>query len=653
WRATAEVSGVAHLELRARAGEYSDGMSASCPILEHGIETTITRSGRAQGDDVRLRFDLPKARRPDSATLTVQVTPSLAVTMLDALPYLLDYPYGCVEQTMSRFLPAVIVQKTLADLGLKPEAVADRIFGGIEAATADKTHPQGPQNMQRLAAIVNGGLTRLYDFQHADGAWAWWKDGDSDRFMTAYVVYGLALARQAGVAIKSGVVERGAAWLDKELVLEEANPDLQAWMLQALGEWQLATGAKRPSAFQNKALDNLWSQRDRLNGCTRALATLAAKRFGRSDQARVYADNLRNGVQVDEQPDQSIVQTGVPQSRPGQGYAVTATAHWGEDGIAWRWSDGGVEATANALRALLAVDPHHPLVAPTVQWLVKNRRGAQWSNTRDTALVVLALNDYLRASGELGTHETYELQVNGQSVAKKTITPETILGAPGRFEIAATLLRDGANEVRILRNGATNGALYVSACASFFSLEEPIPAAASELFLQRQYYHFVGRPSLLKGWVYKREPLLDQGVVTSGERIETVLTLEVKNNAEYLILEDLKPAGIEAVAVRSGESLYAKELTKDGARRAPDRRENGDYTGRTRWVYQELRDRKVAMFIDKLPQGVWELRCEMRAETPGRYHGLPAMGQAMYVPEIRAHTAEQRLAVEDRPDTTP
>ncbi len=648
WRAAAEITGEARLELRARAGSYSDGMSASCPVLEHGVETTITRSGRARGDDVRLRFDLPKARRPGSATLTVQVTPSLAVTMLDALPYLLDYPYGCVEQTMSRFLPAVIVRKTLTDLGLKPEAVADRIFGGIEAATVDKTHPQGAQNMQRLSDIVNGGLTRLYDFQHNDGAWAWWKEGDSDRFMTAYVVYGLALARQAGVEVKAGVAERGAAWLDKELVAEESNPDMQAWMLQALAEWQFAAGAREPSTFQNKALDNVWTQRDRLNGCTRALAALAAKRFGRADQARVYVDNLRNGIQVDDRPDQSIVQTGVPQSSTGQSYAVTATAHWGEDGIAWRWSDGGVEATANALRALLAVDPKHPLVAPTVQWLVKNRRGAQWSNTRDTALVVLALNDYLRVSGELGASEFYELRVNGQRVAEEQITPETVLSAPGRFEIAPGLLRDGANEVRIMRMDAAKGALYVSACAKFFSLEEPIPPAASELFLQRHYYRFVGHPSLLKGWVYERQPLTDQGVVTSGERIETVLTLEVKNNAEYLILEDLKPAGLEAVALRSGEALDARELTGDGAARTPDRREAGDYTGRTRRVYQELRDRKLAIFIDKLPQGIWELRCEMRAETPGRFHGLPALGQAMYVPEIRAHTAEQRITVEDR-----
>jgi murein DD-endopeptidase MepM/ murein hydrolase activator NlpD len=74
---------------------------------------------------------------------------------------------------------------------------------------------------------------------------------------------------------------------------------------------------------------------------------------------------------------------------------------------------------------------------------------------------------------------------------------------------------------------------------------------------------------------------------------------------------------------------------------------DSDYTGRTRWVYQELRDRKVALFIDKLPEGVWEIRYDLRAEVPGEFHALPVLGQAMYVPEIRCNGAEQRVKVED------
>ncbi len=72
-----------------------------------------------------------------------------------------------------------------------------------------------------------------------------------------------------------------------------------------------------------------------------------------------------------------------------------------------------------------------------------------------------------------------------------------------------------------------------------------------------------------------------------------------------------------------------------------------DYTGRTRWVYQELRDRKVALFIDKLPQGVWEIKYDYRAEVPGDFHALPVVGQAMYVPEIRCNGQETRISVTD------
>ena len=72
-----------------------------------------------------------------------------------------------------------------------------------------------------------------------------------------------------------------------------------------------------------------------------------------------------------------------------------------------------------------------------------------------------------------------------------------------------------------------------------------------------------------------------------------------------------------------------------------------DFTGRTRWVYQELRDRKVALFLDKLPEGVWQLRYEMRAEVPGQFHALPVLGHAMYVPEIRCNGAELRVTVVD------
>jgi alpha-2-macroglobulin len=140
--------------------------------------------------------------------------------------------------------------------------------------------------------------------------------------------------------------------------------------------------------------------------------------------------------------------------------------------------------------------------------------------------------------------------------------------------------------------------------------------------------------------------LVEGDTVTSGERIETILTIETKNNYEYLLFEDLKPAGFEAVQLQSGKPLYASQLKPSEIENPAIRNPNSAI--RTRHVYQELRDRKVAMFIDHLPEGVWQIRYEMRAETPGNFHALPVLGQAMYVPEIRCNGEEMRVVVKDK-----
>src|SRR6185436_1736587 len=312
--------------------------------------------------------------------------------------------------------------------------------------------------------------------------------------------------------------------------------------------------------------------------------------------------------------------------RGGSSTAETmATAHWGsDDRYWWRWHDGPVETTAFVLQALVTIDPKHALVEPAMNWLVKNRRGAQWSNTRDTAIAVLSLNDYLRASGETVGDVRYEVSVNGRTIATKTVTAKDLLGAPSRFPVDPSILTDTTQEIRI----RSSAPVYFSAEARFVSLEEPVKAAGNELFVRREYFRLAPKPTLLKGVVYDRIPLGDHDSINSGERVEVVVTVETKNDYEYLLFEDLKPAGFEAVELQSGASLYATGKE-----------------GRMQWVYQELRDRKVAMFADRLPQGTWEIRYTLRAETPGSFHALPLMGQAMYVPDIRANSDEVRVVV--------
>jgi uncharacterized protein YfaS (alpha-2-macroglobulin family) len=590
WIVSADRAGTAKLRVSVRGVNGGDAMEKSFVVYEHGIYKLIARSGKMRGSESVVRLELPRERR--ATELTVQIAPSLATTMLDALPYLIEFPYGCTEQTMSRFLPAAIVARTLERLGLDP---------GERLPKKD------------LDAVTRAGMARLYDMQHSDGGWGWWKDGSTDDFMTAYVVWGFAIAREAKLPINESAVNRAAAWLEGRLVERKDQWNDQAWMLHALSAWR---GASHSTAEQ-KTFDDVYAHRDRLTAYARALLALTAHRYGDTGKTAVLVRNLEDGVKLERAADDEA--------------DSLATAHWGaSQRFWWHWYEGPVETTAFVLQALVTIDPKHKLVEATMNWLVKNRRGAQWNNTRDTAIALLALNTYLEKSGELRGDVSYELTVNGHVVATKTLTAADVLRAPSRFKIEPSLVGETAQEIRIRRT-AGKAPLYFAAEARFVSLEEPVKAAGNEIYVRRDYFRLAPRPTLLKGVLYDKVPLRDGDSITSGERLEVLITIDAKNDYDYLLFEDLKPGGFEAVALQSGQPLWATQAK----------------TGHTAYIYQELRDRKVAMFADHLTQGVWELRYTLRAETPGSFHALPVIGQAMYVPEVRGNGEEVRVTVRE------
>ena len=189
--------------------------------------------------------------------------------------------------------------------------------------------------------------------------------------------------------------------------------------------------------------------------------------------------------------------------------------------------------------------------------------------------------------------------------------------------------------------------MYWNAYSEYFSLEEPIKASGNELEVSRRFFKLtrnirrnqrlaqslgITRDRTHMPWLpitsteqeYTRAEIKDGETVTSGDLIEVELVVNAKNDYEYLVFEDMKAAGFEPVDLRSGAS-YGDGLSSN----------------------VELRDEKVAFFVDKLPQGRRVLRYRVRAEAPGSFHALPTNGYAMYAPEVRAISDEMRVSVRD------
>jgi hypothetical protein len=643
--------GEATVQLTARAADVADAVQRKLPVIEHGIEALVSDSGRLDVARLEHTFDLPPAK-DGRTTMQIAVAPSLATTMLDALPYLTHYPYGCLEQSLSRFVPTAVAARTLQEMGLDPNFVARASFGGIEAEFTDKTQPLGSKDFDDFTKAAEAGLAKIEALQKSDGSWSWWPGGPSNRWMTAYAAWSLGLAKDAGLDVSDAGLESAMNWLDRALVEETGDVNMKAWMLHALCETRRVLKVSGQSENGLASFDKLFEARAGLSPYGRALLTLCAKSFEKANETRILVDNLANGVVWGDASQSMIAGT--------SGGSALKTAHWGSEGIYWHWSEGAVESTAFTLRALLAVDPKHPLVAPTMSWLVKNRRGSQWKSTRDTAICVLAMCDYLKATGEASEAIGFKVWADGELLGERNLEGQDLLIAQAPFEVPSPA--SGAHNIVIERT-AGEGPLYWTVSARFFSAEEPIQARASEVFVRRDYYRLVPHDTLLKGKVFERVLLQDGDPVQSGERIEVVLTLDATNDLEYMMIRDAKPAGLEATVLQSGSGASARQLRSDevakrfgeGSQDNPNQLATGDsilrkhkgYTGHTQWLYHELRDEAQVFFADRLPRGMWEIRSTLRAEVPGTFHALPAVASAMYVPEIQGNSDEIRVRVQE------
>jgi len=183
-------------------------------------------------------------------------------------------------------------------------------------------------------------------------------------------------------------------------------------------------------------------------------------------------------------------------------------------------------------------------------------------------------------------------------------------------------LDNSQGKIKIVREGKGN--LYYSATAEYFSLEENIKAASNMIAINRDYYKLSEKKDKDNKIAYDKTLIKDGEILKSGDLVEVKLTVKSNNDYEYLIFEDMKPAGLEATEVNSGY-VYQNGIS----------------------LSREIRDEKNVFFANDLAQGTQIITYNLRAEVPGKFHALPTKSYAMYAPQIRANSDEKVIQVTD------
>jgi uncharacterized protein YfaS (alpha-2-macroglobulin family) len=637
WRVRVLDEGTATVRMKALTDEESDAMEMKLPCYIHGMLKMESFSGaiRPKDQSGKFAFTVPAERRPKQSRLEVRYSPTLAGAMVDALPYLVDYPYGCTEQTLNRFLPTVITQKVLLEMRLNLEEIRKKqtnlnpqeIGADTERAKQWQRYDRNPVfDEEEVRKMVKDGVERLTEMQCSDGGWGWFS-GWGEHSMphtTALVVHGLQLAKRNDVALVPGMLERGVEWLkrhqDEQVQLinsaaikdkppglpwKESADNLDAFVYMVLVD----------ADVKNQDMHEfLYRDRTKLAVYSLAMYGLAVEKLGDRPKLDMVMRNISQFVQQDSENQTAWL------NLPG--------------GFWWCWYGSEYEAHAYYLKLLSKTDPKGELAPRLVKYLLNNRKHATyWNSTRDTALCVEAMADFLRASGEQKPELTVEVFYDGKQQKAVEITPKNLFMFDNKFVLEGDAVAAGKHEVELKKKGT--GPLYFNGYVTNFTLEEFITKAGLEIKVQRKYYKLNKVAASVKaagsrGQVvdqkvekYERQEVPNLATLKSGQLCEIELEIDSKNDYEYIVFEDMKPAGFEPVDLRSG------------------------YTGNDLGAYMEFRDNRVVMFVRALARGKHSVAYRMRAETPGTFSALPTRAWAMYAPELKANSDEIKLGVED------
>lgn len=404
--------------------DYADTVVSEIPVKDFGFYEKNVQTLDAPGS-LTVKIDPQAVNNKTSVGLSL--SPTLTGMILPAMGYLIGYPYGCVEQTTSRFVPALIAKQN-------PVLFADALKG------------------KNLDEVINAGMNRLVDKQQGDGGWSWWDSGRSRPFVSAYVSEYLLMAKDLKYKVDTYTLEQA------QLYFENITQYIKDGNTVSFGQEEQVARSYGLALFGSKKDISLVGQLEGLTPDIIAMAALANVKNG-------YKNNDANGLNL-----------------------LASQAQVQGDAVFWRAGSsenfGSVDAsTALAVRALIAGNYREDLQAKGIRYLTRNRKSDYWSNTYATAQIVRMISEYSKKSQELTPNYTYSVSLDRKEINQGTITSakqkEVMVPIPN------DQVKPGGSAVTVTKNG--NGEIYSTLITNQFNTNREAKAINHGLSISRSY----------------------------------------------------------------------------------------------------------------------------------------------------------------------
>ncbi|MDO5978038.1 alpha-2-macroglobulin family protein [Flavivirga spongiicola] len=634
----------------AKSEDFSDGEQNALPVLSNRMLVTETLPMWIRSNQTKT-FTLDKLKSHTSTTLknhklTLEMTSNPAWYAVQALPYLMEYPYACNEQTFSRYYANALASH-IANSNPRIQDVfnqwksQDALISNLEKNEALKSiliqetpwlrdAQSETEQKKRMALLfdlnkmnneLQSAIRKLENNQMNSGAWAWFDGGRENKYITQHIITGFGHLNKLGVTVSAvegshnKMISKAIKYLDAQFVKEykdlrkyNAKVDLNKDHLSYTQLHYLYMRSFYPDVKKSKEVDKItqyyqtqiqkyWLSRPLY---AKGLMALVSHRNNDSKTAKKILKSLK--------------ETSITSEELGM--------YWKANTNSWYWYQAPIETQALLIETFSEIGhviqsevKHLETIDNLKIWLLKNKQTNRWKTTKATTDAVYAL--LLQGSDWLSVTEMVDVVLGGQKITPSKLENVKVEAGTGYYKTSwsASEIKPKMAEVKLTKKG--KGIAWGSLYWQYFEDLDKITSAETPLKLRKKLF--------LKQNTDTGETISEITKDTHlkvGDLVRVRIELRSDRNMEFIHMKDMRASGLEPV------NVFSQYKWQDGL-----------------GYYESTKDASTNFFFDYLPKGVYVFEYDLRVNNAGNMSNGITTIQSMYAPEFSSHSEGTRLLV--------
>ena len=633
----------------AKAGDFSDGEQNALPVLSNRMLVTETLPMWVRSNETRT-FVLDKLKTNTSTTLsnhklTLEMTSNPAWYAVQALPYLMEYPYECNEQTFSRYYANALASH-IANSNPRIQDVfnqwknSDALLSNLEknqelkslliqetpwlrdaqSETEQKKRIGLLFDLNKMTSERTTAIGKLKRSQLLNGAWPWFNGGRPNRFITQHILTGFGHLKQLNAiqssSEESQMIQKAMGYLDAEFVeeyktLKKYNKDVDLtkdhlsytqlhylYMRSFFPDIKKSKEVEDITAYYLSQIKSYWLSRNLYAKGMMALIT--GRAHDKVTSGKILKSLKENSITNDE-----------------------LGMYWKDNTASWYWYQAPIETQALLIEAFsetglgIQSEAKNLLDIDNMKlWLLKNKQTNQWETTKATTEAVYAL--LLQGSDWLSITDAVEVMVGNKKIEPSKLDNVAVEAGTGYYKTSWSTNEITQDKATVTLTKTGDGVAWGSLYWQYFEDLDKITSAETPLKLKKKLF--------LKTNTDKGEQLSEITENTSlkvGDLVKIRIELRSDRDMEFVHMKDMRAAGLEPINVLS------QYKWQDGL-----------------GYYESTKDAATHFFFDSLPKGVYVFEYDLRVNNAGNMSNGITTIQCMYAPEFTSHSEGARIKVE-------